>query len=90
MPVTLPLDLEREPAQRVASGRYESADAALRAAFESLEQTEVESSLNSWTQAELEEMLAVGTAAADAGELTDLTEVTPASIRARALSRRSQ
>ena len=89
MPVTLPPDLERVLAQRVASGQYESADAVLRAAFESLEQTEGESALEGWSDAELEEMLAVGIAAADAGELTDFTEITSASIRARALSRRS-
>jgi putative addiction module CopG family antidote len=89
MPVTLPPDLERELAQRIASGQYESADAVLRAAFESLEHTEEIDSLNGWTEQELEEMLAVGVAAADAGELTNIAEVTPDSIRTRALSRRT-
>ena len=89
MPVTLPPDLERELAQRVASGQYESADAVLRAAFESLEQTEEIDSLKGWTAKELEEMLALGVAAADAGDLTDVAEVTSDSVRARALSRRS-
>jgi antitoxin ParD1/3/4 len=89
MNVSLTPELEKWIEECVKSGLYASSSEVVRAGLRKLMQDR-DTELPAWTREQLQAAIAEGIAAADAGRVTPLSEVTVESVKRLAESRRSK